>query len=163
MKKIVFSLVFMLFAVASFAQQNGATLWSELTSSGTVSAKFTLKGMNAEGRQVITESGTAYMQGESYKIESESTDIWCDGSSMWVLSKDIDELVISENETMPFMKAANVKKDQKGNITATYTADDIKFQVYITSVKHLDKKFAASYFKCNVDALSDDVIVTDLR
>lgn len=163
MKKIVLTLVFMVLAVAASAQQDGVTLWSEISSEGPVSAKFTLKGMDAQGRQVVSESGNAWMQGDSYKIESESTDIWCDGASMWVLSKDIDELVISGNETLPFMKAANVRKDQQGNITATYTADDIKFQVYITSLKHLDKKFAASYFKCNEAALGDDVIVTDLR
>lgn len=163
MKKMILTLAFMISAVVSFAQQDGVTLWSEISSEGPVSAKFTLKGMDEQGRQIVSESGTAWMQGESYRIESESTDIWCDGESMWVLSKDIDELVISGNETLPFMKAANVRKDQKGNITATYTADDIKFQVYITSLKHLDKKFAASYFKCDVNALGDDVIVTDLR
>ena len=163
MKKTILTLVLILSAAFAFAQQDGVTLWSEITSEGPVSAKFTLKGMDGQGRQVVSESGTVWMQGESYKIESESTGIWCDGSSMWVLSKDIDELVISPNETLPFMKAANVRKDQKGNITATYTADDIKFQVYVTSLKYLEKKFAASYFKCNVEALGEDVIVTDLR
>ena len=163
MKRIAVILVACLAFVSVYAQTEAETLWDNLKGQGQVSMYFSIKGTDSDGVVVTSEDGTAYMNGECYRIECGDMLICCDGESMWMYNSSSEELVIDRNEALPFMRATDVKRDQRGAIYATYEADDITFRVKITDVQNPTKPFAPNYFTIDVKSLSDDVIVTDLR
>lgn len=163
MKKIFAILLALAGITAVYAQNEAETLWGELKKQGQVSMDFSLKGTDPEGVVVSSETGKAYMQGDCYRIECGDMLICCDGTSMWLYNRDSEELVIDCDEALPFMKATDVKKDQKGNVNATYVADDITFKVKVSNITNPSATFAPSFFVIDVKSLSEDVIVTDLR
>lgn len=163
MKKTVAILFACLFAFSAFAQNEAVTLWGELKKQGTVSMDFNLKGMDADGVVITNEDGKAYLQGDCYRIECGDMLICCDGTSMWMYNNTSEELVIDQDEALPFMKATDVKKDQQGNVNATYVADDITFKVKVSNIKNPGARYEAPFFKIDETTLPDDVIVTDLR
>ena len=163
MKKIV-AIIFALIATVSvYAQNDAETLWSELKKQGQVSMEFTLRGTDPDGVVVSADEGKVCLQGDCYRIECGDMLICCDGKTMWLYNQASEELVIDRDEAMPFMKATNVRKDQQGNINATYVADDITFKVKVSGITPAATPWPASHFVIDVDSLSDDVIVTDLR
>ncbi len=163
MKKLFAALYLCLLCVCASAQTDATTLWGELKKQGQVSMDFSLKGTDKDGVVVSSEDGKAYLQGDFYRIECGSMLICCDASTMWLYNSDTDELVIDYDEALPFMKATNVKKDQQGNINATYVADDITFKVKITNIANPAARWAKSFFVIDPAALGEDTIVTDLR
>lgn len=163
MKKMIFALAFCLISLSAFSQTDATTLWGELKKQGQVSMDFSLKGTDKDGVVISDESGKGYLQGDAYRIECGNMLICCDGTTMWLYNSDTDELVIDYDEALPFMKATNVKKDQKGNINATYAADDITFKVKITNIANPASKWDKSFFIIDQATLGDDTIVTDLR
>jgi hypothetical protein len=112
---------------------------------------------------VTSEEGKAYLQGECYRVECGDMLICCDGKAMWMYNTSSLELVIDNDEALPFMKATDVRKDQQGNINGTYVTDDITFRVKVSNIANPDSRFEASYFTIDVASLPEDVIVTDLR
>ena len=163
MKKTV-AILFALFAFVSvYAQNEAVTLWGELKKQGTVSMDFSLKGNDPDGVVITNEDGKAYLQGDCYRIECGDMLICCDGTSMWMYNNTSEELVIDQDEALPFMKATDVKKDQQGNVNATYVADDITFKVKVSNIQHPGSRYDASFFTIDQATLPDDVIVTDLR
>ena len=163
MKRTV-AIILALFAFVSvYAQNDAVTLWGELKKQGTVSMDFTLRGTDKDGVVVTSEEGKAYLQGDCYRVECGDMLICCDGKSMWMYNTSSLELVIDNDEALPFMKASDVRKDQQGNINATYVTDDITFKVKVSNIANPDTKFDAAYFVIDVDTLPEDVIVTDLR
>lgn len=163
MKKIVAILFACIAFVSVYAQNQAVTLWEELKKQGTVSMDFSLKGLDADGVVVTNEEGKAYLQGDCYRIECGDMLICCDGKSMWLYNNTSEELVIDQDEALPFMKATDVRKDQQGNVNATYIADDITFKVKISNIQHPGARYDAPFFKIDETTLPDDVIVTDLR
>jgi len=163
MKKIVSILFAVTLAVSAYAQTDAATLWGELKKQGTLSMDFSLRGLDKDGVVVTDETGKAYLQGDCYRVECGDMLICCDGKSMWMFNSSSEELVIDHDEALPFMKATDVKKDQKGNINATYVADDVTFKVKVSNIQKPEAQFESSYFTIDTDKLSEDVIVTDLR
>lgn len=163
MKKILTILLLCTAAVGLRAQNSAATLWGELKKQGTLSMEFTLKGVDKDGVVVSDETGKAYLQGDCYRIECADMLICCDGTSMWLYNTSSEELVIDSDEALPFMNATDVKRDQKGNLNATYTADDVTFKVKVSGIKNPGKKFVGPFFKIDESALPEEVIVTDLR
>lgn len=163
MKKILTILLLCTAAVGLRAQNSAATLWGELKKQGTLSMEFTLKGVDKDGVVVSDETGKAYLQGDCYRIECADMLICCDGTSMWLYNTSSEELVIDSDEALPFMNATDVKRDQKGNLNATYTADDVTFKVKVSGIKNPGKKFGGTFFKIDESALPEEVIVTDLR
>lgn len=163
MKKVVALLILFVSAINVYAQNDAVTLWGELKKQGTVSMDFSLKGTDKDGVVVTSEEGKAYMQGDCYRVECGDMLICCDGKSMWMYNTATLELVIDHDETLPFMKASDVRRDQQGNINGTYVTDDITFKVKVSNIANPASRFEASYFKVDVDSLPEDVIVTDLR
>ena len=163
MKKTIAILFACLFAVAAYAQNDAVTLWGELKKQGALTMDFSLKGTDADGVVVTNEEGKAYLQGDCYRIECGDMLICCDSKSMWLYNSASGELVIDRDEALPFMKATNVKKDQLGNVNATYTTDDITFKVKVSNMVPPAVSFGADFFTIDEKSLSDDVIVTDLR
>jgi hypothetical protein len=159
--------VAILFACIAFisvnAQSKAVTLWEELKKQGTVSMDFSLKGLDTEGVVITSEEGKAYLQGDCYRIECGDMLICCDGTSMWLYNNATAELVIDQDEALPFMKATDVKKDQQGNVNATYVADDITFKVKVSNIQHPGARYDAPFFTIDQTTLPEDVIVTDLR
>ena len=163
MKKIIASLFLLVSVVSAYAAEDAVTLWSELKKQGTVSMDFSLRGTDKDGVVVTSEDGKAYLQGECYRVECGDMLICCDGKSMWMYNTSSLELVIDSDEALPFMKATDVKKDQLGNINATYVTDDITFKVKVSNIDKPASRFEPSFFVIDVDSLPEDVIVTDLR
>lgn len=163
MKKTIAILFASLFALAAFAQNDAATLWGELKKQGTLSMDFSLKGLDKDGVVVTDEEGKAYLQGDCYRIECGDMLICCDSQSMWLYNSASGELVIDRDEALPFMKATNVKKDQMGNVNATYVADDITFKVKVSNMAPPAASYGKEFFIIDEKSLPDDVIVTDLR
>jgi len=56
---------------------------------------FTSTTMEAEGTTYMTQTGKAFIKGDSFKLEMEAMDIWFDGETQWVWLKDVDEVNIS--------------------------------------------------------------------
>ncbi len=163
MKRLTITLFLLVYALAVYAQSDAVTLWDELKKQGQVSMNFSLKGTDASGVVVSSEEGKAYLQGSCYRIECGDMLICCDGKAMWMFNSATEELVIDQDEAMPFMKATNIRKDQKGNINATYLADDITFKVKVSDIVPVSTSWPASYFTIDESSLSENVIVTDLR
>ena len=163
MKKIIATLILIISVFAVYAAEDAVTLWGELKKQGTVSMDFSLKGMDKDGVVVTSEEGKAYLQGDCYRVECGDMVICCDGKSMWMYNTSAMELVIDSDEALPFMKATNVKKDQLGNINATYDTDDITFKVKVSNIANPASRFDAAFFVIDVNSLPEDVIVTDLR
>lgn len=163
MKRILVALFLLVSAFAGYAADDAVTLWDELKKQGQVSMNFSLKGTDASGVVVSSEEGKAHLQGDCYRIECGDMLICCDGKSMWMFNSATEELVIDQDEAMPFMKASNIRKDQQGNINATYVADDITFKVKVSDILPVSTPWPASFFTIDVDSLSENVIVTDLR
>ena len=163
MKRIVTALFLLVSALALYAADDAVTLWDELKKQGQVSMNFSLKGTDSGGVVVSSEEGKAYLQGDCYRIECGDMLICCNGKSMWMFNIATEELVIDQDETMPFMKATDIRKDQKGNINATYVADDITFKVKVSDIVPVFAPWPASFFTIDESSLSENVIVTDLR
>lgn len=163
MKKILTILLLCTAAVGLRAQNSAVTLWGELKKQGTLSMYFSLKGVDKDGVVVSDETGKAYLQGDCYRIECGDMLICCDGGSMWLYNTSSEELVIDGDEALPFMNATDVKRDQQGNVNATYTTEDITFKVKVYGMKNPGQKYSGSFFKIDESALPEDVIVTDLR
>lgn len=163
MKRIVAALFLLVSAFAVYAAGDAVTLWDELKKQGQVSMNFSLKGTDASGVVVSSEEGKASLQGDCYRIECGDMLICCDGKSMWMFNSSTEELVIDHDEAMPFMKASNIRKDQKGNINATYVTDDITFKVKVSDIVPVATPWSSSFFTIDMDSLSENVIVTDLR
>ena len=163
MKRIIVALFLFVFALAAYATGDAVTLWDELKKQGQVSMNFSLKGTDASGVVVSSEDGKASLQGNCYRIECGDMLICSDGKSMWLFNIATEELVIDNDEAMPFMKATNIRKDQQGNINATYVADDITFKVKVSGIAPVSTPWPASFFTIDADSLSENVIVTDLR
>ena len=163
MKKFFAILFACIACVSVYAQNDAETLWGELKKQGQVSMSFSLKGTDKEGVVISSEEGTAFLQKDCYRIECGDMLICCDGKSMWLYNKASEELVIDHDEALPFMKASNVRKDQQGNVNATYVADDITFKVKVSDIKPVATAWPASYFTIDMSSLSEDVIVTDMR
>ncbi len=163
MKKILTIFLLCTAAIGLRAQSSAATLWGELKKQETLSMDFSLKGVDKDGVVVSDETGKAYLQGDCYRIECGDMLICCDGVSMWLYNTSSEELVIDVDGALPFMNATDVKRDQKGNINATYTADDVIFKVKVSGIKNPGQKYSGHFFKIDESALPEEVIVTDLR
>ena len=163
MKKIIAILFACAFSLGAFAQDDAVTLWGELKKQGALSMEFSLKGTDPSGVVVTSEEGKAYLQGDCYRIECGDMLICCDSKSMWLYNSASGELVIDQDEALPFMKATNVKRDQKGNVNATYTADDITFKVKVSNIAAPEAGFSGDFFMIDEKTLPEDVVVTDLR
>ena len=163
LRKLVIALAALsLWSVVSFAQ-TGATLLDDIKAMGTVSLNYSVKGLDKTGKCVATQKGVAYVQGDCYRIESDELKVYCNGESMWMYTPDTEELVISANETLPLLGATDARRRQDGTITASYAANDMTFKVEISGIKSLKEKFPADYFVLDESAVSENVIVTDLR
>ncbi len=163
MKKITAILFACTLAVCAFAQDDAVTLWGELKKQGALTMDFSLKGTDTDGVVVTNEEGKAYLQGDCYRIECGDMLICCDSKSMWLYNSASGELVIDYDEALPFMKATGVKKDQKGNVNATYVADDITFKVKVSNMTAPAAGYGKEFFTIDENSLPEDVIVTDLR
>ena len=163
MKKTIAILYALVFALGAFAQNDAVTLWGEIKKQGALTMDFSLKGTDTDGVVITNEEGKAWLQGDCYRIECGDMLICCDSKSMWLYNKSSGELVIDHDEALPFMKATNVRKDQAGNVNATYEADDITFKVKVSNMASPAAGYAADYFTIDEKSLPDDVIVTDLR
>lgn len=163
MKKTIATFILIFAAVSLFAAEDAVTLWSELKKQGTVSMDFSLRGTDKDGVVVTSEEGKAYLQGDCYRVECGDMLICCDGKSMWMYNTASLELVIDHDEALPFMKATDVRKDQQGNVNATYVTDDITFKVKVSNIANPATTFESAFFVIDVASLPEDVIVTDLR
>lgn len=163
MKKTVAILFACIAFVSAYAQNEAETLWGELKKQGQVTMNFSLKGTDKDGVVVSEEEGKCSLQGDCYRIECGDMLICCDGKTMWLYNSASEELVIDRDEAMPFMKATNVRKDQKGNVNATYEADDITFKVKVSDIVTVQTPWPAEFFTIDETTLPEDAIVTDLR
>ncbi|MDQ2718449.1 MAG: outer membrane lipoprotein carrier protein LolA [Bacteroidota bacterium] len=73
-----------------------------------VSANFTLKIENSEGKVQGTKSGIVYMQGSKYRVNVSGQEIYSDGSNIWTYDKSTNEVQVTK-----FDPAANAITPQK--------------------------------------------------
>lgn len=61
-----------------------------------VTAKFTLKIENGEGKVLGTKTGTVNMKGNRYRISIPGQEIYSDGNNIWTYDKDANEVQITQ-------------------------------------------------------------------
>jgi outer membrane lipoprotein carrier protein len=73
-----------------------------------VSANFTLKIENAEGKVQGTKSGIVYMKGSKYRVNISGQEIYSDGNNIWTYDKSANEVQVTK-----FDPSANTITPQK--------------------------------------------------
>jgi hypothetical protein len=125
---------------------------------------YALNGYNSSNRIIIKQSGTATIQNGCYIVNADGLAIYCDGENMWIHNETSAEVVITHDEGLPFLKAANITKDSSGKIIGRYHTDEgIDYIVEISSIKPIGQKLDKSNFTLDINRLDDSVIITDLR
>ncbi|MCE5206077.1 MAG: outer membrane lipoprotein carrier protein LolA [Porphyromonadaceae bacterium] len=71
-------------AFAGFETSQGIQLFFKITST------------DAKGNAYEPQTGAAFIKGNRFKLEMESTDIWFDGETQWVYIKETNEVNISK-------------------------------------------------------------------
>ena len=144
-------------------QQDGKTLLEYFDSIGGVSLEYTLNGISEDGRISIRQSGTAEIQERSYHIKNSGVEIFCDGETLYLYSEDNEEVIISNDESIPLLSASSIKKNAKGEIEALYKdANGISYTVLIHKLEPLSTRLPNSHFVFSgLD--NPNLIITDIR
>ena len=156
MKKIIF-LKFLLLPLAV----HGQNLYEELTSMGAVTIEYQLTGYNDAGRLVSSAEGKADVMGKCFKVVADKMEVYSDGETMWVLNKDADEMVITNDISFPLLTDSKVQTWQSGKKVVTYKSGSVSYKVNINEITKVLKPFDKSHFV--YDNFYPELIVTDER
>ncbi|MDP4285562.1 MAG: outer membrane lipoprotein carrier protein LolA [Bacteroidota bacterium] len=69
---------------------------SKFKSYKSVTANFSLKVENADGKVVGVKSGVVYMEGSKYRVNISGQEIYSDGSNIWTYDKSADEVQLTK-------------------------------------------------------------------
>ena len=110
----------------------------------------------ASGREIA--SGTGYVQGDCYRLETDWMQVYCNGKDRWIYSPGSDELVIESND-VSFLKDISIDKAEGSKAVVTYDA----YTINLTDIKQVAEPWSATFFIIDPESFGDDTIITDLR
>lgn len=61
-----------------------------------IQLSFTTSSLDQNGNPSDTQIGEAFIKGDQFKLAMETMDIWFDGTTQWVLMKEVNEVNISQ-------------------------------------------------------------------
>lgn len=137
--------------------QNEALIRS-LAAEGSLTCKFTMTTDGVAGSGI---KGTAWIQDNSYRIESDTFQMMCNGKTRWMYNTASDELVIEKNNLSVLDNP--VEKLADGSYRMTVRNAGSTFHITVYEVKQQKEKYPFEYFMMDPDKISLDTIVTDLR
>ena len=101
MKRNILTLFFFLTGLISFAQSFDDAramldkVYEAYEQSNGVKFSFEVTTIDAKGMSYGSQQGEAMMKGDKFKLDMNTTTIWFDGKTQWVLLKDAGEVNIS--------------------------------------------------------------------
>lgn len=119
------------------------------------SCRFTMTD-HASGKPVAT--GTGYVQGACYRLETDWMQVYCNGNDRWIYSPGSNELVIEKND-VSFLKDISVSKAADGSAVVMYEG----YVITLTGIEETAEPWPATFFIIDPESFGDDTIITDLR
>jgi Outer membrane lipoprotein-sorting protein len=101
MKKNILTIAALLFVFGSFSQNSGDArailnkAYAAFEASDGIQLFFKNTTLEPEGVEYESQSGKAFIKGNRFKLEMDAMDIWFDGTTQWVLMKEVNEVSIS--------------------------------------------------------------------
>ena len=111
---------------------------------------------NTTGKTVA--EGKGYVQDESYRLETDWMQVYCNGKDRWIYSPGSDELVIEKND-VSFLKDISISKGAEGTAVVKYET----YTITLTDIKENKEPWSATFFIIDPESFGDDTIITDLR
>ena len=119
------------------------------------SCQFTMVD-NTTGKTVA--EGKGYVQDESYRLETDWMQVYCNGKDRWIYSPGSDEMVI-ENNDVSFLKEIKVSKAADRTAVVLYDT----YTITLTDIQEKPEAWSATFFIIDPAIFGDDTIITDLR
>ena len=111
---------------------------------------------NTTGKTVA--EGKGYVQDESYRLETDWMQVYCNGKDRWIYSPGSDEMVI-ENNDVSFLKEIKVSKAADRTAVVLYET----YTITLTDIQEKPEAWSATFFIIDPAIFGDDTIITDLR
>ena len=111
---------------------------------------------NTTGKTVA--EGKGYVQDESYRLETDWMQVYCNGKDRWIYSPGSDEMVI-ENNDVSFLKEIKVSKAADRTAVVLYDT----YTITLTDIQEKPEAWSATFFIIDPTIFGDDTIITDLR
>ncbi|MBQ1623922.1 MAG: hypothetical protein IIT50_04825 [Bacteroidales bacterium] len=111
---------------------------------------------NTTGKTVA--EGKGYVQDESYRLETDWMQVYCNGKDRWIYSPGSDEMVI-ENNDVSFLKEIKVSKAADRTAVVLYDT----YTITLTDIQEKPEAWSATFFIIDPAIFGDDTIITDLR
>ena len=111
---------------------------------------------NTTGKTVA--EGKGYVQDESYRLETDWMQVYCNGKDRWIYSPGSDEMVIEKND-VSFLQQITVSKAADGSAVVLYET----YTITLTGIKEAKEPWSATFFIIDPESFGDDTIITDLR
>ncbi len=111
---------------------------------------------NTTGKTVA--EGKGYVQDESYRLETDWMQVYCNGKDRWIYSPGSDEMVI-ENNDVSFLKEIKVSKAADRTAVVLYDT----YTITLTDIQEKSEAWSATFFIIDPAIFGDDTIITDLR
>ncbi|MDD2328153.1 MAG: LolA-like putative outer membrane lipoprotein chaperone [bacterium] len=100
-KRNFFTLATLFVALLAHSQQSAEARalldksYAAFETSKGIHLTFRATTTGSDGSEQMAMEGTAYIRGNKFKLETNEMDIWFDGTTQWVLMKEINEVNIS--------------------------------------------------------------------
>lgn len=113
MKSVSFSILLFLFFNVQLPAQGGnsadllAAMRNAIGSYPAAVVSFEFVAKDGKGAVIAEHSGKVDTQGNAFRMVNEEIEVYCDGSSKWILSKSAGELTILPNDTTAIDIAEN--------------------------------------------------------
>ena len=111
---------------------------------------------NTTGKTVA--EGKGYVQDESYRLETDWMQVYCNGKDRWIYSPGSDEMVIEKND-VSFLNEIKVSKAADRTAVVLYDT----YTITLTDIQEKSEAWSATFFIIDPAIFGDDTIITDLR
>ena len=101
-KRYILTTAVLLISLLGGAQQSSAEAkklldktYAAFEASKGIRLTFRASTLDSDGNEQMAMSGTACIKGNKFRLESDQIDVWYDGTTQWVVMKDVNEVNIS--------------------------------------------------------------------
>ncbi len=169
MKKTVFSIVALFFALSVFAQVNDSKSKAilkkasdQMKSYNTMKINFTYHWENNVEKIDETKTGELWVKGEKYFIKFNNQEVICDGKNLYLHLKDVNEVQINTiSEDADITNPTAILKNYNQKFKSKYIREEHKNGKVIQIVDLVPKK-GRSYFKVRleIDKKTSNIVKT---
>ncbi len=168
MKKYIFTFVALMVVLIAAAQSSNESkvildrAYAAYSASDGVKLSFSLAVQDAKGRGQSSETGEAMAKGNKFKIETNTADIWYDGITQWVLSKDAKEVYVSQpsgDELATVSPLALLSLYKKGYAFKAPVSKTVNGRpAYVIDMEATDKKGDFTSIAVAIDKQSNSIL-----